>query len=503
MLDYFLSLFNYNPNSGFVFTKYPFWIFYGVVLGFNALLYKKNILRNAFLFLSSLFFYYKAGGFYFLLLIFSTVVDYFIGLSLYAVNKKTYRRLLLIISLITNLGVLAYFKYSYLFIDFINYLFNTNFKVIDYFSVFSNSVFNTHLDISNIALPVGVSFFTFQTISYSVDVYRRKLKPVKSIVDFGFYVSFFPQLVAGPIVRAIDFIPQLNVPFKLTNSQVWTSVWLIIGGLFKKLIISDYISVNIVDRVFDAPMMYSGLELLLGAYAYTLQIYCDFSGYTDIAIGVALLLGFRLPINFNRPYVASSVTDFWRRWHISLSTWLRDYLYIPLGGNRKGNYRRSINLLITMFLGGLWHGAGVLFILWGALHGFALLIEKAINDTLAKIKVKIPKAIPWLITFHFVVFTWIIFRSSDFQFFKLFIRRIFTAFSIYSYQQIFAGYYKVLIFMFIGFFIHWMPVRYEEALKKRFIDMNLIFKTLLIIIAILLLYQFSLSEVTPFIYFKF
>jgi D-alanyl-lipoteichoic acid acyltransferase DltB (MBOAT superfamily) len=339
----------------------------------NAILYKRSKWRNVFLFITSIYFYYKAGGLYFFLLIFSTLVDYSIGIGMGSTRIKWKRKFLLITSLLVNLGVLGYFKYSYFFADLIFQVSSYQPKVVNYFSVFTNTFLNSQLDVNKIILPVGVSFFTFQTISYAVDVYRGRINPVKNIIDFGFYVSFFPQLVAGPIVRAWEFIPQLHKKYQLSKRWFWWSVWLIMGGLFKKVVISDFISVNLVDRVFESPIMYSGVELLMGAYAYTLQIYCDFSGYTDIAIGIALILGFRLPDNFNRPYMATSLTDFWRRWHISLSSWLRDYLYIPLGGNRLGKVRQSVNLMITMLLGGLWHGAGWLFVMWGVLHGLGLI----------------------------------------------------------------------------------------------------------------------------------
>ena len=502
-MEHIIGILKYNPNTSFVFTHYLFWIFFGVVLLGNAILYKKSNLRNAFLFVASIFFYYKAGGYYFFLLLFSTIVDYSIGLGIGWAKKQGLRKFLVLLSLMVNLGVLGYFKYSYFFADFIHRSIGVELSVVNCFSYFTNYLVGTGYNVEDIVLPVGISFFTFQTISYSVDVYRNRIEPVKNILDFGFYVSFFPQLVAGPIVRAWEFIPQLHRKYVLSEKRFWQAVWLIMGGLFKKMVISDYLSVNLVDRVFDAPMMYSGIELLMGAYAYTLQIYCDFSGYTDIAIGVALILGFKLPDNFNLPYVAASVTDFWRRWHISLSSWLRDYLYIPLGGNRKGSVRRGVNLMVTMLLGGLWHGAGWLFVIWGALHGLALLVEKMIFGAAKNNRAKIPKFVGFLFTFHFIVVTWIVFRAPDLETLQLFFIRLRTAFSIYNMAELFDSYSNVLLVMFIGYMMHWLPSELEKLIKLSFIKANVVIKMILVVVFCVIIYQFSLMDLKPFIYFRF
>src|SRR5690606_21500994 len=256
---------------------------------------------------------YKSSGIYFWLLIFSSVVDYTLSRLIFVEPKQFYRKFYLILSLIINLGLLAYFKYTNFFIDNFNMLSSGNMKFED------------------IILPVGISFYTFQTLSYTIDVYRKELEPTKSFIDFLFFVSFFPQLVAGPIVRASDFIPQIYQKLNLAKEDFNKALFLIIGGLIKKAVISDYISVNFVDRVFDAPNSYSAFENLMASYGYAIQIYCDFSGYSDMAIGLALLMGFTLPPNFLTPYKSASITEFWRRWHISLSSWLRDYLYISMG----------------------------------------------------------------------------------------------------------------------------------------------------------------------------
>lgn len=357
------SWFIYNPQNPMIFSNPMFWAFFLVAMVAYYFLHARITARNMFLLGFSLFFYYKTGGFFFLLIVFSTFVDYYIGEKVHRSKHQPTRTWLVVLSLVINLGLLAYFKYTFYFIDIIN-SFGAEVAKQDYLADTMNGWFGTGLDISKIILPVGISFYTFQTISYTLDIYRRKIDPVDNILDFGFYVSFFPQLVAGPIVRASDFVPQIYQPYKLNSEEYGYAIFLIMNGLVKKILISDYISTNFVDRVFASPERYSGFENLMAVYGYAIQIYCDFSGYTDIAIGLALLLGFRLNINFNSPYSSTSITDFWRRWHISLSSWLRDYLYISLGGNRSASkftyLSVPIMLLIFLLIDG-WTGLNFMF----------------------------------------------------------------------------------------------------------------------------------------------
>jgi len=321
----------FNPEKPLIFTRLFFWGFYFVVLLIYSGIYKQRAARNAFLFAASLFFYWKTSGLFFLILVFSTVSDFYLGNLIHHSHKKGWKKFGVVMSVVVNLFLLSYFKYTYLFVDTVNALFNLDLEVVNHLAFWSNRLTGTHFEVSAILLPVGISFYTFQTISYTVDIYRGKVDPVKHILDFGFYVSFFPQLVAGPIVRASEFIPQLYKRYSLSMQEFGFALFLILKGLFKKMFIGDYIALNFVDRVFANPTGFSGFENLSALFGYSLQVYVDFSGYTDIAIGVALLLGFRLPKNFNSPYKATSVGNFWKRWHISLSTWLKDYLYIPLG----------------------------------------------------------------------------------------------------------------------------------------------------------------------------
>ena len=407
-------IFAFNAESPLLFTQFYFWGFFALVYALFALIMdrvpdslgnKKLHLRNVYLMFVSWFFYYKTSGLFLLILLFVTLSDWLIAQRIY----KTKNKFWLCLSVAIDLGFLAYFKYAYFFTDAFNDLFGTSYSIVD-----------------KIILPVGISFYIFQVISYTADVYRGRIQPVKNILDFGFYVSFFPQLVAGPIVRAEEFIPQLYKPFHLSRRAFGIAVFWIINGLGKKIIMSDFLAVNLIDRVFENPLLFSGFENLFALFAYSLQVYADFSGYTDIAIGVAMLMGFYLPMNFNSPYKSQSPQEFWRRWHMSLGRWLKTYLYIPLGGNRSigfGTYfwvtvialvsasltgwwlgimipyavlivamiivprflkdanrlklfYSNLNSFITQVLGGLWHGASWNFIIWGGINGFGMIIEK-------------------------------------------------------------------------------------------------------------------------------
>ncbi len=498
-------IFSYDPDKPFIFSNTAFWIFFLIILAGYSLIYKKNFLRNLYLFLVSLFFYYKSGGLFLILLIIVTLVDFFCGLLIFNSRSRSRRRLFLLISIISNIGILAYFKYTGFFIETLNSILGTNFIAHDFILAFSNNLLGTSFDISNIILPVGISFFTFQSLSYTFDLYRRKLEPVRNVIDFGFYVSFFPQLVAGPIVRASEFIPQLYNKFQLTQREFSHSLFLISKGLIKKVVISDFIAVNFIDRVFDMPSLYSGFENLVAIFGYGLQIYCDFSGYTDIAIGVALILGFRLPVNFNSPYKADSVTDFWRRWHISLSRWLKDYLYISLGGNRKGRFRTVINLMITMLLGGLWHGAALRFILWGGLHGLGLVLHKLWTFMFGEKTNKkwYIRAMAVFITFNFVSFCWIFFRAPDIHHALLMLNQIATDFSPGSYISLMPAYGTIFSLILAGYIVHFLPEKVKESYRGLFIRIPLVAQMVVIMLVAVLLFQMRTTEVMPFIYFRF
>jgi D-alanyl-lipoteichoic acid acyltransferase DltB (MBOAT superfamily) len=510
MFDTLSDFFLYDEKSPMIFTTPTFWYFFAFVMLVYQMVYKNINLRNFFLMVVSMFFYYKGGGFFIAVLVFSTILDYQFGKIVYNAATNVAKKRIVVISVIVNLTILAYFKYTFFLADTINFFFSTELKGYDFMAALANTIFGTKFDITNILLPVGISFYTFQSMSYVIDIYRGELKPVENIWDYAFFVSFFPQLVAGPIVRASDFAPQMYEPYRLTHAEYGRALFLIINGLVKKILISDYLSLNFVDRVFSEPLKYSGFENLLAVYGYSLQIYCDFSGYTDIAIGVALLLGFRLNLNFNSPYKAQNITDFWRRWHISLSTWLRDYLYISLGGNRHGRFRTYLNLFLTMFLGGLWHGASVRFVIWGALHGIALGLHKVFMEFIMKRKPNTiqvatfgERIVYGFITFHFVAFCWIFFRAETMQLVGDMLSQITTNFQPEIVIDVITSYYKIILIMLLGFVIHWLPTDFKVEFRETFITLPEITKAIIIVGIMLVLFQVRSSEVQPFIYFQF
>jgi D-alanyl-lipoteichoic acid acyltransferase DltB (MBOAT superfamily) len=320
-----------------------------------------------------------------------TLGNYFIGKMIEDAQDVKKKKILVSLAVTLMLSQLAYFKYTNFALSLIMPWAGGTFEPLDIF------------------LPAGISFFTFQSMNYVIDVYRGKLKACRSLLDFSFFVSFFPTLLAGPILRARDFLPQVRQPLNVTREMFGLGLWFIMIGLFKKAIISDYIGVNFVNRIFDDPSLYTGLENLLGIYGYALKLYCDFSGYSDMAIGIALWLGFHIPANFRSPYKSQSITEFWRRWHISLSSWLRDYLYISLGGNRKGKVRKHFNTLATFLVSGIWHGSTINFVLWGALHGLwnMVSVPKKKEDPVWK------QILQTLVTFAGVTFTWLFFRAES------------------------------------------------------------------------------------------
>lgn len=439
---------------------------------------------------------------YFFILLFSTIVDFYCGKAIHSANDTGSRKFFLILSVFANLGMLGFFKYSYFIVESINQTLGTSLEAVNFLSVVANG-FGGSFDIHEIILPVGISFYTFQTLSYSIDIYRNNIEPCDNIFDFAFFVSFFPQLVAGPIVRASDFLPQIKRPYFLSRATFGASVFLILAGLIKKVVVSDYISVNFVDRVFEAPEAYTGFMNLMAVYGYSIQIYCDFSGYSDMAIGLAALLGFTLPINFNSPYKADSITDFWRRWHISLSSWLRDYLYISLGGNRKGKWRTYFNLMMTMLIGGLWHGAAFKFIIWGGLHGLALAIHKLWSSVVKITLGKFGKMLSVFITFHFVAFCWMYFRADSMETVSVMLNQISQSFQWEGVLERVQGYWKVFSIMFFGYVIHLLPNSIKSRLKSWFIIQPLIIKIVIIVVVIFITYQATTAGIQPFIYFQF
>lgn len=385
-----------------LFTQIEFFVFFAAVL--TALLVVRNHrMRKRLLLVASYYFYAYWDWRFLSLILISTMVDYLVALALARTQTPRWRKGLLITSLTCNLGILGFFKYF-------------NFFVASLESVFGT--LGLHAGTLHIVLPIGISFYTFQTLSYTIDVYRGRLEPCRNVFDFALFVAFFPQLVAGPIVRASEFLPQLQTNPRLTGYGAFLGFRQFTFGLFKKVFIADHIAL-FVDYVFGNAGAFGAVSTWLAVLAYGLQIYCDFSGYSDMAIGAARVMGYHLPTNFRLPYLATSVTDFWHRWHISLSTWLRDYLYIPLGGNRKGRRRTYVNLFVTMVLGGLWHGAAWTFVVWGAIHGVMLMGEKWLRPRWTPARQSGPlqgasKIVGWFVTMLVVFTAWVFFRAASF-----------------------------------------------------------------------------------------
>ncbi|QDU86288.1 Peptidoglycan O-acetyltransferase [Planctomycetes bacterium Pla163] len=466
------------------FNSAEFLVFLPLVLLLNAALFGRTRARHLMLLVASYAFYMTWNWKYAGLIAGSTLIDYVIGLKLGGAQDPRLRRTLLIVSLCVNLGVLALFKYFNFFVE------STD-------SVLTLLGLDVTLPTHSLLLPVGISFYTFQTLSYTIDVYWRRIAPERDLGRFALFVSFFPQLVAGPIVRASDFLPQLHhAPGALDGSRarVHAGMSRVFRGLFKKIVFADLLASLFVDRVFADPSAHSSLDLLLALYGYAFQIYNDFSGYSDIAIGAAILLGFHIPENFDRPYLSRNVREFWTRWHISLSSWLKDYLYIPLGGNRGG--RTARNLMITMGLGGLWHGAGLNFVLWGVFHG-ALLIASRAADRHAS-----PDAPGWVLfrdrflTFHLVLFGWLLFRVRDMDHFAEFVGA-FTSFSGGS-----VIHPAAVGLLGLAAFVHFTPRAAADELWKRWAHLPEVAQAAGYALAIVVLCGVSV-DAAVFIYFQF
>tara|TARA_R110000824_G_scaffold390760_2_gene587470 strand:+ start:148997 stop:150445 length:1449 start_codon:yes stop_codon:yes gene_type:complete len=481
-----------------LFPTLTFGIFFLIVFTVSWGMRWSPIPRKWFLVAASYFFYGWWDWRFAFLLFGTTLVNYLAGLALGRLAHDGSRKFVVALTVIVDLGVLAFFKYFDFFLTSLD-------------SLLSSLGLSRDLPFMEVILPVGISFFTFQGISYVVDVYRRQIPAEKSLLDVMLFKSFFPQLVAGPIVRAADFMPQLHQPARLTRDHVSIGVVLILTGLAKKMVIANYLATEIVDPVFFDPTAVGALDLLVGIYAYAIQIYCDFSGYSDIAIGIAALLGYRFLANFDQPYRASSLQDFWRRWHISLSTWLRDYLYIPLGGNRHGELMRYRNLFLTMFLGGLWHGAAWTFIFWGSFHGAMLGVEQWVRRRWTKsgsglqqgsLDAWLASALSQVLgvfwTFHLVCFAWIFFRADSFS----------TAVDyLAGFANWSAGNEYVTPFVVglvgLGLLFQFTPRQLGRELAINLRELPAVILGLLLGLGILVIWAVAPEGVAPFIYFQF
>ena len=476
---------SYAPGEPMLFSSGTFWVLFLLFMPLYALLRSRLWYMLTFVVGFSFFFYYKSSGWFVLLLMGTSIIDWTVSRIMTRTVTRWKRVCLMWFSILVSLSVLGYFKYANFFLWNWNAMVEGNFQPLD------------------IILPVGISFYTFQSISYVVDVYKGRVSATETWLEYVFFLSFFPALVAGPIVRADYFLPQIRENHHATKTELYAALWMILAGVVKKAVVADYIA-QYNDLIFSNPTGYSGFESLMGVVGYTMQIYCDFSGYSDMAIGLALIIGFRLNRNFDFPYKSKNLTEFWRRWHISLSSWLRDYVYIPLGGNRKGTFRTYLNNFLTMLIGGLWHGAAWKFVFWGAMHGVGLAIHKASMPLLRRIPDVWPvKAVSWILTILYVSLLWVFFRADSWIDSWLIIKNIFTNFSL-DYVVPFVEVRFVWVIM-MGFIIltHSLPSRWIDGCSTLFVRSWWIVKLIVFLIVIQLVLEFAGEDVAPFIYFQF
>lgn len=469
-------LFNSAQYAVFLFAT--FFVFWGLV--------RFRLLRMLFLLAASYYFYANWNAYYLGLIFLTSTTDFLVGRELDRTEAPGRRARFLAVSAVLNLGVLCAFKYFNFFSD----------SAVSVAAWLGVALPETHLEV---LLPVGISFYTFQSMSYTVDVYRRQIQPETSYARYLLFVSFFPQLVAGPIVRASHLLPQLREDPVLRPDYGSRALFLILVGLLKKVAIADYLAVNLVDRVFDFPERFGSLEVLAGVYGYAFQIYCDFSGYSDIAIGSALLLGLTIPTNFDAPYRSESLQEFWRRWHISLSTWLRDYLYIPLGGSRHGPLRTYLALFLTMVLGGLWHGAAWTFVLWGALHGLALAVTRAVQRARRGRRPSLAgRAVSVVLTFHFVCLCWVLFRAQSLEQAFAVVRQI------ASFEPGLRNLHPAAATaLLLALLTHWVPASFVRRVYLLWAGLPALVQGAVALLVAAIVYHVASSDVVPFIYFQF
>jgi len=468
-------------------------VFLAVVLGLSGLLIRHRRTREAMLLFASWIFYAAWNVKYLGLILFSTVLDYVIGAEIYRSDSPRYRKLLLIVSLVGNLGILGVFKYYGFFVENIDTLLQ---------------LFGLHpsLPALKVILPVGISFYTFQSMSYTIDIYRGDLEPRKSLMEFALFVAFFPQLVAGPIVRAREFLPQLDRKPGATSHQTGTGIYLILKGLIKKVLIGDILAVYVVDPVFANPAGFGALAIAAAIYGFKFQIYNDFSGYSDIAIGTGRLLGYDFPINFRSPYKAASITEYWRRWHITMGSWFRDYVFFPLGGSKGGLGRICINTFITMGLVGLWHGAAWTFVLWGCYHGVLLTLSVVKRHVAARLRPGTPTGpeewspaghfLRVAVVFHLTVLGSLIFRSTSLAT----IGQMWNSIRIHGIGPGVST--EFLLLILFAFLLHFTPERWKAQIEDTFSGLPAVVQGVIAALVIGLIAT-AMSTARPYYYFQF
>lgn len=481
------NLFWHSSSAPLLFHSGLFLFLFSLFLVGYAMVAGKKTARNIFIILFSFYFYYMTSGFFLLLLVATISLDFLFSHLISTQKKEWARKLFLLIGILFSLSFLLYFKYK------------------DFFIANYNSILGTHYSIIKLVLPIGISFYTFQSISFLVDIYKKKMA-MPTYLDYLMFMSFFPHLIAGPIVRATSFLPQAAKKIFITKENISEGLFLISKGLIKKAIIGDFIA-QYSDIVFSQPAGFSGTEHFFATLCYTFQIFFDFSGYTDMAIGIALLLGFRLGINFLSPYKSTNITEFWRRWHISLSSWLRDYIYIPLGGNAKGFSLHLLFLLVTMLIGGFWHGADWKFIFWGGAHGLLLIFHKLYvkvfrHDSNIGAYLLL-KPFYWVFTFSCVALLWIPFRALSMNDAVIIYKSIFSSFSFNMVKLISENNPMLVLIFGIGLALALLPSIVKEFIRSKYDKMHFILKIAVLAIIIQLIIQMRTVDVHPFIYFEF
>ena len=480
-----MDLFTITPGQPLMMSSGTFWLLMLVFLPLLALLRSRRRMMVAFVTAFSVLVAIKGSGVLAMLMLLTAAMDWMTAHAIASTDNASRRRVMLWTSIACSVGLLAYFKYANFALATWHDIVGGNFQPLD------------------LVLPVGISFYTFRTVSYVVDVYKGKMQPVDSLLDYVFYLTFFPCMVAGPIVRARDFMPQLAQWRPAAVRDVWDGVWQFLVGLVKKAVVADYIA-QYTAIVYGNTTGYSGYELLVAIVGYSVQIYMDFSGYSDMAIGLGRVLGFDLGVNFDLPYRSLNVTEFWRRWHISLSFWLRDYVYISLGGNRKGKVRQHVNLLTTMLVGGLWHGASWNFVIWGAGHGIALCVHKLLMPRLAAVAssrwVTVASTVA---TFVVVSVLWVFFATPDMA----------TALDVlggavarfdWAYIPVMAQVRPLLcVVIVLALVSHYMPVRWMDGARQWFVGARWWWRLLVIVAVVQLVLQFAGEDVQPFLYASF
>lgn len=492
MSDFFNTLL-YNKNHLLLYHSVLFFILFSVFYLFYVIAFKSIKTRNIILLLFSLYFYYKLGGLAIFVLLFVATSDYLIGRWMFANSKQHNKKLLLLLSIFINLGLLIYFKY-------------TNFLIESWAGMSGSG----DLPVYNIIVPIGISYFIFKTLTYTIGIYREEIQvPEKNYFNYILYVSFFPNILAGPISRASDLLVQFRENISLDEKHVGQGFFLIICGAVKKIFIADFLAGNFVDRVFDAPEYFSGFESFMASYGYTVQLYFDFSGYTDIVIGIACLLGFSVLPNFNKPFSAVNITDFWRRWHLTLSSWLRDYLYTPLSLNFRGmqNFGAFLAILITFVICGFWHGASLTFIIWGAVHGLAMGWDIITHKLRARIRKRsnprIYRFVSILITFHFLCFSFILFRSQNIASALTMYEKIFTSLDFGLASQWVGLYIYPFLILIAGLLLHYTPMKWNNGLLNTFTRLHWSLKAVVVAVSFIIIYQVFSAASQPFIYLEF